>query len=361
MTKLIPEAPERAWLEINLGALLRNGRRFRDLAGVPLLPMLKANGYGLGAIPVARALESLEPWGYGVAALEEGRELRAAGITRPILVFSPLEPHPGAIAAVRAAELRPVIGDRAALEAWCSSGGGPFHLEIDTGMSRSGFRWHDEASLTWLRRELAARREWEGVFTHFHSADTAPGSVTQQVERFQGVLEALGRRPPLVHLANSAAAPQLAGLVADLARPGIFLYGGRAGPLDPEPVAALRARVVALRQVRPGDTISYGADTVVPAATRIATLSIGYGDGVPRSLGGSGMVELRGVIVPIAGRITMDMLMLDVGNLPVAVGDVVTLFGGLVGLDELAGHAGTISYELLTSVSARVPRHYQDS
>jgi alanine racemase len=147
-------------------------------------------------------------------------------------------------------------------------------------------------------------------------------------------------------------------LGADLARPGIFLYGGRAGALVPEPVARLRARVVALRRLRPGDTVSYGSEAAVDRETTVATLAIGYADGVPRSLGSRGPVELDGRLVPILGRVTMDMLMVDAGDEPVRVGDVATLFGGLVTLDDQAAHAGTISYELLTRIAPRIPRRY---
>ena len=359
MTKLIPEAAERAWLDVDLGALLRNALRFQELCGTPLLPMVKANAYGLGAVAVARALERVAPWGYGVATGGEGAELRAGGITRPIVVFTPLLPDDSAMAALRQHGLRPVIGDIAALNAWTASGGGAFHIEIDTGMSRSGVRWHDQAALSELRTRLFGRDDWEGVFTHFHSADSDRASAVEQLERFGGVLESLDRRPGLVHVANSAAAG-LPGQDPNLARPGIFLYGGRAGEHEPEAVAKLRARVVAVRRVRPGDTISYGAEAEAEAETTIATLGIGYADGVPRSLGEAGQVELAGSIVPIVGRVTMDMLMVDTGDQPVAAGDVATIFGGLVSLDQQAELAGTVSYELLTRVSPRVERRYRE-
>ncbi len=360
MTKLIPKAPERAWLDVDLGAVVRNARRYQELVGAPLLPMVKANGYGLGACAVARALEQVDPWGYGVAGVVEGAELREAGIARPIVVFTPLLADSESLAAVRSSELRPVIGDLSALDAWLSSGGGAFHVEIDTGMSRSGFRWHDAESLQVLRECLAESADWEGIFTHFHSADTDRNSALEQLERFESVLHSFHARPPLVHFANSAAAELAPELSGDLARPGIFLYGGRAGSLQPEPVARLRARVVGLRRLRTGDTVSYGAEAEVEAATTIATLSIGYADGVPRSLSSRGLAELGGVIVPIVGRVTMDMLMLDVEDTPVALGDVATLYGGMVDLDHQAALAGTVSYELLTAVSPRVARHYQE-
>jgi len=360
VTKLIPGIPARAWLEVDLAALVRNARRFRELIGAPLLPMVKANGYGLGAVAVARALESADPWGYGVATVEEAAELRSAGIARPLLVFTPLTAEPAAVPAFRELGLRPVIADLAALESWIAGAGGPFHVEIDTGMSRSGFPWRDREALGALGARLAGAAGWEGVFTHFHSAETDPASSVAQMERFREVLTALPRRPSVVHFANSAAAGLGPGSGGDLARPGIFLYGGGTDPRrpGPEPVARLRARVVAVRKLQPGDSVSYGAEWTARIPTTVATLSIGYADGVLRSLSNRGLVELNGVLVSIAGRVTMDMLMVDAGNTPVAIGDVASLFGGSLSLDEQAVRAGTNSYELLTAVSARVSRVY---
>jgi alanine racemase len=356
VTKSIPEAPDRAWLDVDLGALVRNARRFAELIRAPLLPMVKANAYGLGAVAVARALEAVEPWGFGVATPEEGLVLRKAGIQRPVVVFSPLRPVD--VPTYGPLGLRPVIGDLEALDAWLRFGGGPFHVEIDTGMSRAGFRWHDTAAIDRLRQSLLGASGWEGIFTHFHSADTDPAATRAQAERFEQVLGALGSRPPLVHLASSASAQFESEYRGDLARPGIFLYGGNAGTLEPEPVARLCARVIALRRLRRGDTVSYGAEARVEADTTIATLSIGYGDGVPRALGSRGRIELNGAIVPIVGRVTMDMIMVDVRDIPVALGDVATLFGGRVTLDRQAALAGTVSYELLTLLTPRIARRY---
>jgi alanine racemase len=359
VTKSNPDAPDRAWLDVDLGAIVRNARRFQELIGAPLLPMVKADGYGLGAVPVARALEAVAPWGYGVATHDEGARLRTAGISRPLLVFTPLAPDQ--VEHFRAGQLRPVIGDLAALDAWLVADAGPFHVEIDTGMSRAGFRWHDAAQISALTERLRDATAWEGLFTHFHSADSDEAATRQQAERFAAIVSALDSRPPLVHLAGSAAAQHGQEFGADLARPGIYLYGARAGSLEPEPVAKLCARIVALRRLRPGDTVSYGAEAEVEAETTIATIGIGYGDGVPRSLSGRGYVEINGVIVPIVGRVTMDMVMVDVEDTPVEIGDTAILFGGLVSLDDQAGLAGTISYELLTLLTPRVTRRYRNN
>jgi alanine racemase len=361
VTKVIRDNTGRAWLDVDLDALGRNARRFAERSGTRLLPMVKANGYGLGADPVTRALEPLDPWGYGVATTDEGSALRSAGITRPILVFTPFTGGPPRVAEYAEAGLRSVIGDLAGLDAWLGAGGGPFHIEIDSGLSRAGFSWRDRDALAELREKLRSARGFEGIFTHFHSPDRDAGSVTTQLERFERIVAALDRRPGLVHTANSAAVGLTPVPPGDLARPGIFLYGGTAGSMVPEPVARLRARVVALRILEPGDTVSYGAEWRASKRTSIATLSIGYADGVLRSLGNRGVVELDGRLVPLVGRITMDLSMVEVGDLPIRIGDVATVFGGRVTLDEQAGRAGTSSYELLTAVSARVPRCYQES
>jgi alanine racemase len=365
----------RAWVDVDLRALVANARTLVGLTGTRLLPMVKANGYGLGAVAVARALEPLDPWGYGVASVEEGAALRAAGIVRPVLVVSPLLPD--VIDAHLAHDLRPSIGDLAALAAWCGRGARPFHVEIDTGMSRAGFRWDDASALVAAASLLQAAEGWEGLFTHFHSADTDPDSAAVQWDRFQGVLATLPRRPAVVHAANSSAALRGHRFAGDLIRPGIFLYGGAAlsgsaasstAP-TPKPVAALRARVVAVRTVSAGETVSYGATWRAPRATTVATLAVGYADGLLRAAreGATGslasalaprVVELGGALVPVAGRVTMDMTMVDVGEARPEPGDVATIYGGRVSLDQQAAAAGTIAYELLTALSPRVPRRY---
>jgi alanine racemase len=352
----------RAWVDVDLGALTANARALAALTGVRLLPMVKANGYGLGAIAVARALEPLEPWGYGVASVEEGAALRAAGIVRPILVVTPLlaesvQPH-------MAHDLRPTIGDPLALEAWCAASTRPFHVEVDTGMGRAGVRWDDRAALSAVAARLLAAPGWEGVFTHFHSADSDPSSAGVQWDRFQGVLGAMPRRPALVHAANSAASLHGRAYAGDLIRPGIFLYGGGAGGRSPAAVATLRARVLAVRRIAAGATVSYGATWRAPRPTTIATLAIGYADGFPRSArdgaAADRWIELGGALVPVVGRVTMDMTMLDVGDGQPTPGDVATVYGGRVSLDQQAAAAGTIAYELLTALGARVPRRYRE-
>jgi alanine racemase len=350
----IPHQPTRAWADISLSAILANARAVAAASGARLLPMLKANGYGLGAIPVARALERIDPWGFGVATPEEGAELRAAGIPRPLIAFTPLLPDE--IPVYLQHDLRPTIGDPEALAAWLAQGQGrPFHVEADTGMSRSGFRWNEVAAWAPLLRDA---RGWEGVFTHFHSADEAPQSIEVQWQRFTGVLGALPSRPPVVHAANSGAALRGDRYAGDFVRPGIFLFGGEAANRSPEPVVRLRARVVATRAIPAGETVSYAATWTAPGPTSVVTLGLGYADGLPRSLSNRGLVELNGRLAPVVGRVTMDFVMVA-PDIPCGIGDVATIYGGIVSLDEQARRAGTISYELLTAIGPRVPRQYQ--
>jgi alanine racemase len=352
----------RSWVDVDLAALLANARQVTAISGSRLLPMVKANGYGLGAVEVVHALESADPWGYGVASIEEASTLRAAGVKRPLLVTTPLLPQ--WIDRYLELDLRPCIGDPMALAAWIARSPRPFHLEIDTGMSRGGVLWDDRAALERLRASLLKSEGWEGVFTHFVSAESDSGLTARQWDRFQQTLSSFPRRPSLVHAANSAGALLGRIYAGDLVRPGIFLYGGAAGPIAPRPVAALRGRVVALRSIRTGDTVGYNAIWQADCPAVIATVAVGYADGFPRSAqerDGKQIprnIEVTGRLMPVVGRVTMDMCMVMVDE-GVAIGDVATIYGGLVSIDEQAAAAGTVSYELLTRLGPRVIRRYK--
>ena len=362
MTRQRSQYTARAWVEVDLGALQRNGRAIAARAGVPLLPMVKADGYGLGAAAAARALEPLEPWGYGVAMLDEGRALREAGIRRPIVVFTPLAAEE--MSTARDAGLVPALGDRVAIERWGASGGGAWHLDIDTGMTRTGVRWTDVGSLEALLRANPP----EGAFTHFHSAERNDGSMDVQESRFRAALAALPARPPLVHAESGAAIARRERSEWDLVRPGVFLYGVGSGPgakISPEPVAHVRARVVALHDLEDGETVSYEASYRAVGPRRIATLSIGYADGYRRALSNRGNAFVGGRRVPIAGIVTMDMTMLDVTGVPCALGDVATLVGcdggGELTVEEVARTADLSPYELLTGLRPRLARVYREA
>jgi alanine racemase len=348
----------RAWVEVDLGALCRNGAAVAARAGVPLLPMVKADGYGLGGLRAALALERLEPWGYGVATVTEGDELRRGGITRPIVVFTPiLRPE---IDALRRADLTPALGDPAVIESWARTGR-PWHLQIDTGMSRAGMRWDVVAQ----HRALLARARPEGVFTHFHSAELDDESRDLQERRFDEALAALPEPPALVHAENGPAVERRAPSRWSLCRPGIFLYGvaGFAGgAMVPEPVVAVRARIVEVRLVRDGETVSYDATWRAQGDRRIATVPVGYADGYRRGLSGRGTALVGGRRIPVAGRVTMDMTMFDATETDAAPGDLVTLLGrdgaDAISVAELAGAGELSPYELLTGLRLRLPRRY---
>src|SRR5690242_3173435 len=197
MSRQPTRSSPRAWVEVDLGALRRNGAALAARARVPLLAVIKADGYGLGAVRVAGALEPLDPWGFGVATVAEGIELRDAGVSRPILVLSPVLPEE--YAAVRAASLRPSLGGASTIAEWARTGGGAWHLSIDTGMNRAGIPWTEIGALHDTLRDAVP----EGAYTHFHSADLNDESVGEQLRRFRCALEALPSRPRYLHAENS--------------------------------------------------------------------------------------------------------------------------------------------------------------
>lgn len=364
-------AQARAWIELNPSALRANFEAVRARVGArtAIIPMVKADGYGLGAQWVVRQLEPLEPWGFGVATAAEGAALRQFGVQRPVIVFSPLT----ADALRQAAEHKLIvsISDLASLERWAAlaaeSGPLDFHLEIDTGMGRAGMDWRETG--VWAERVRAfcsERLRWHGVYTHFQGADAPDrGATATQWERFRDALAQLpiSREDLMVHAANSAAATRWPEYAADAVRPGIFLYGGRLAPDAPTPaaVASVHARIVLLRDVPPGSTVGYGSTYAARAPESWATVSIGYGDGWPRNLSNRGHALIRGQRARVIGRISMDMIVVDVTGLAgVRAGDLVTLIGRSgdeeITVDDVAVQAETISYEILTGLTPRLPR-----
>lgn len=350
---------DRAWMEVDLDALINNARAAQKRAGVPIIPMVKADAYGVGAVRVVLALESLQPHAYGIATITEGRELREAGIKRPIIVFTPLLRDEYAEA--RALSLAPALGSADEIEEWTREDGS-WELSIDTGMSRAGVQWRDIGSL----RELIAKHPPEGAFTHFHSPAMEDGSMDEQEQRFRDAVVSLPARPKFLHTDASAAIVRHGHSEWDAIRPGVFLYGAgsEAGPeLDPEPVVHIHSRVVETRWVEAGDTVSYEATWQAPSRRRIATIPMGYADGYPRALSNRASALTSDGTVPIAGIVTMDMIMLDVTDSKCDVGDVVTLLGTGEGgeridLAELASLAEMSYYEVLTGLRSRLPRYY---
>src|SRR4029079_1758590 len=213
----------RARIEIDLGALRRNGAAVARRAGVPLLPLIKADAYGLGAQAALRALEPLEPWGFGVATVAEGEELRALGVSRPIVIFTPL--LESELPRVRSGRLTPTLGYPHEIEAWRRAGGGNWHLSIDTGMSRAGIPWREIGDIV----QVVQLAPPEGAFTHFHSSELDDGTLDVQEKRFRDAISRLPSRPPLLHTDNSGAIARRGRSEWDLVRPGIFLYGVGSG------------------------------------------------------------------------------------------------------------------------------------
>ncbi len=345
-----------AMLTVDLAAVRENYRHLARRAAVPLLPMVKSDAYGLGAVQVATTLEAEAPVAFGVASVAEGCELRGAGIHRAIVVFTPALPHD--FAAARTADLTLCLSNAAHLALW-SELGGSWQLPIDTGMSRAGVDWRDTAG---LRAALDAGGTPTGVFTHFHSADSDPHSMSVQEMRFAGVVGALPTRPQTVHAENSAALLQRGASRYDCARPGVALYGVSVGPAQwtPSAALALSAPVIEVRQVEAGDTVSYGATWRAPGPRRIATVALGYADGYPRGASSRASALLHDRRVPVVGLVTMDMTMCDVTGVPCEVGDCVTLIGGDAecSVSAIAAQAQRSPYEILTGLHARARRVY---
>jgi alanine racemase len=365
------------WSEVDLDAIRANvAALVRVAAPAALLAVVKANGYGHGAVPVAHAvLDAGASW-LGVARVEEGEQLRDAGIDAPIMLLS--EPAPRVAARVVAAGLTPVVytdaGVDALAKAVAESGRDTpldVHLKIDTGMHRVGCAPDDALALA---RAIAARDELElaGVCTHLAVADEPDNPYTsEQLACFDATLDALdaeGLRPALAHAANSAGL-LVTGARYDLVRVGIACYGLPPAPrvqhdaVALRPALSLRARVTFVKSLRPGARVSYGLRSEVGEPGRVATVPAGYADGVPRNLGMvGGEVLIRGRRRPIVGMVTMDQLLVDLGDVPAEADDEVVLIGRQ-GDDEITAtewgeRLGTISYEVVTGIGARVPRTY---
>jgi alanine racemase len=345
-----------AMLTVDLAAVRENYRLLARLSAVPLLPMVKADAYGLGAVEVATALVAEGPVAFGVATVREGIELRAAGIGSDIVVFTPTLQTDFPLA--NAAGLTLALSDPGAIGAWKALGG-RWQLAIDTGMSRAGVDWRDTPR---IQAALAAGGTPDGVFTHFHSADSEPASIAIQEARFDAVVAGLPVRPALVHAENSAALLQRGPSRFDCARPGVALYGVLVGPAreTPQAVVSLSAPIVDLRRIEAGDSVSYGASWVASGPRRIATVALGYADGYPRGAGNRATAMVNDQPVPVTGIVTMDMTMCDVTEVPCDIGDRVTMIGGntALSISATAALANRSPYEILTGLHARVTRQH---
>lgn len=365
-------------VEIDLEALRHNLQQVRRQVGPDrqILAVVKADAYGHGAARVAPVLQAAGANFFAVAMVEEGIELRRAGIVRPILVLGGIYPEQEADVAGHA--LTPCVFDLSAarrLNAHAMATGCvlPFHLKIDTGMGRVGFRPEEVASVL---AEFASLRglTMEGVISHLALADEPEHAFTdEQLRLFRQCLDqvrAAGFTPRYTHLANSAALFSREIPECNLVRPGIVLYGGLpsehfAGRLDLRPVMSFRTSVSQLKTVPAGTGISYGHRFRATAPTTLATIPVGYADGYNRHLSCQGEVLVRGLRAPVVGTVCMDWTLIDVSHIHgVAVGDQVTLLGrdngNLISAEEWAAKVGSISYEVFCQVSKRVPRIYRD-
>lgn len=363
---------------VDLSAVAHNFRLLRDRAGgaTEVLPVVKADGYGHGAVPVARRLAAEGARRFAVALLEEGLALRQGGISEDILLLSSGDPADAALL-VRE-RLLPALWDveqaRGLAQAAGVAGAGPsrplrVHLKLDTGMGRLGIRPADLPAMIGVLRQSTAL-SLAGTFTQFASAEDPDSEATgRQVREFEAALSALragGVDPGLVHASNSAAVLAFPAARFDAVRPGIALYG--VSPSEHlrdtalSPALTLETRVLSVKRVPAGTALGYGGTFVTARTTTVATLPIGYHDGFRRSLSGRSSVLLPGGKAPIVGAVSMDLTLADATDCGAEPGDRGVLLGREgdeeIGAWDLARAAGTIPYEILCGIGARVPRTY---
>lgn len=344
--------------------------------GVRMIAVIKTDAYGHGAVQIARLAEPYDYiWGFAVAAVSEAKELREAGIHKPILILG--YTFAGDYGWMVSNGVRPAIFTRkmaeqfseAAKDQGCCA---PVHLAVDTGMSRIGVKDDEEGiaeALDILSREHIRA---EGVFTHFAKADEKDPAPTQvQMDRFTKFCDALsagGVRGFLRHCSNSAGILAFPGANMDMVRAGISIYGiypsedVDRGPVPLRPVMELKSHVVHLQRIGAGTSVSYGGTFTAEHPMQIATIPVGYGDGYPRSLSGRGSVLIGGQRAKILGRVCMDQFMVDVTGLNVRLLDEVTLLGrdgeDQITLEELDHLSGRFPYEFVCDIGRRVPRVY---
>lgn len=362
------------WAEIDLQALSENLSAVRRRIGSrPVLAVVKADAYGHGAAAVARTLEKEGVTRFGVAIPEEGIELRRAGIQAPILVMGGFAPPQADLLLQHdlvPAIFRPDQIDSLSSVAKHRGVRATAHLKVDTGMGRLGVPAADVPAFLPRFRQGASIR-LTGAFSHLAVADDPVDPFTAlQIDRFQEALAALraaGLSPDEIHLANSAAIMDHPPAWLTLVRPGLVLYGYAPSPavtpLPVRPVLSLKTRIIYMKEVPPGTTLGYGRTFEARRHTRVASLALGYDDGLPRLVSNRGHVLVRGRRAPIIGRISMDLTTVDVTDIPgAALLDEVTVIGAtgdeVLGADLIAAWAETISWEVLCGIGSRVPRLY---
>ncbi len=371
-----------AWIEIGLPAIKKNISAFRRILSgqARIMGIVKADAYGHGALRVSEALREVGVKRFGVALVQEGVELRENGFDEPVLIlgYTPEEDFP----LLLRYGLTPTIYDYSQavqLDRQAGEMGKPakVHLKVDTGMGRIGFQPEKRAVQEIGKIAKLPNLVLEGIFSHQAWADNPLSDFASvQFARFQnfiGDLERAGMKFPLTHIANSAAAINFPSMHLDLVRIGISLYGlypDAQMAIDPKielhPAMQVKARLVHVKEVPEGTPLSYGCTFTTGRNCLIGTVPMGYADGIPRALSNNGEVLVRGKRCPIAGRICMDQFMVDLTGLEkVQVGDELVLLGRQgteeISADEVAEKAGTISYEIVTRMSRRLPRTYLDT
>jgi alanine racemase len=385
MTKTIHIGGRPVWAEVSRKAILHNLRLIEGQIGPnrKVLAVVKSNAYGLGAVPIAKALEKAGVGWFGVTCADEGIELRESGIRKRILILTGF--WPGEEKRLIENVLTPAVTrvedvshlERAARAARRKSSV-RFHLKINTGMNRLGV---SPLEIDAFARELTGSKhiELEGTFTHLASSEDFESKQSEAQERvFRECLErlrVLGISPGIVHMANSAAICGRPSTWFDMVRPGAILYGyyQSFAPAEMqrevrsklllEPCLSLRARIISLREVPGGQGVGYSARYVTDGPSRIAVINAGYADGIVRQRTNHGCAIVRGRRVPLVGTISMDLTMLDVTSVPeVAIGDVVTIYGkdgnAQIEVSDVAQQINTVTSELLCALGKRVPRWY---
>jgi alanine racemase len=368
-----------AWVEVDLGAIQKNVALLAKQAGkAQLWATVKANGYGHGAVQVAQAALGAGATGLCVALADEAHELRQAKITAPILIVS--EQPATQFEQMLRDDVVATLYNESTINSYAKTASdlgivGKVHLKVDTGMHRVGAPV--ASAMTRCRQiKSLASLQLDGVYTHFAAADLPNHDETaKQVQRFDNVVAELDQeslRPKYVHTSNSAAAMRVLSATTDIARVGIAIYGiAPSGELesmakDLKPALSLHARVSHVQHLAAGEGVSYGLRTKLSQAATIATLPIGYADGVHRRLWKvGGEVLIGGKRCPIVGVVTMDQLMVNCGDADVQIGDHAILIGAQgsqsISANEIAAKLETIGYEIVCGISARVPRKYLDA
>jgi len=368
-----------AWVEVDLGAIQKNVALLAKQAGkAQLWATVKANGYGHGAVQVAQAALGAGATGLCVALADEAHELRQAKITAPILIVS--EQPATQFEQMLRDDVVATLYNESTINSYAKTASdlgivGKVHLKVDTGMHRVGAPVANAMTRCRQIKSLASL-QLDGVYTHFAAADLPNHDETaKQVQRFEGFIAELDQeslRPKYVHTSNSAAAMRVLSATTDIARVGIAIYGiAPSGELesmakDLQPALSLHARVSHVQHLASGEGVSYGLRTKLSQAATIATLPIGYADGVHRRLWKvGGEVLIGGKRCPIVGVVTMDQLMVNCGDADVQIGDHAVLIGAQgsqsISANEIAAKLETIGYEIVCGISARVPRKYLDA